>query len=246
MVGPKHAFVKALGALTKHGRRHAEVFDDFLELAFCAIAKTTHAPDSQRALELEARYMALVGRREPDYVQAMPELLGLLAQGLDGRCDFLGEVAGELGALSEHLGQFFTPYHLSVVLAQLSLGTREELAAIVERSGHVTVDEPACGAGGMLLAVADVLLEHGFDPSEHLVARATDLSAVAYRMAYMQLSVRGIPAQVFHGNTLTLEVFGSEVTPALLSLRRRRMVAVPAASSAARAPAAQLDLFGSR
>jgi hypothetical protein len=36
-------------------------------------------------------------------------------------------------------------------------------------------------------------------------------------MAYVQLSCRGLAANVIHGNALTLEVFGAEVTPGKLA-----------------------------
>lgn len=220
--GASRDFIKLVGDLTRGGgRSHREVLDDFLELAFCAIAKTTHAPDSARATELESRYMALVAKRGPDYIRRMPELLGMAELGVREGGDFLGVVAGELGALSGGLGQFFTPYELSSLIARMSLGDREQVAETIASKGWIEVGEPACGAGGMLLAVADALDEFGFDSSTSMRAVACDVSGLAFRMAYVQLSLRGIAASVIHGDTLRLEEFAQEATPALLAFNVR-------------------------
>ena len=225
-------FLRVIGSMTKHGMRHAEVFDDFLEAAFCAVAKTTHLP-GERAEALEERYMRVVRKRPPDYVAELPKLLGLMTLGVQaGGVDFLGKAAGELGSLSEHLGQFFTPYEVSRLIVKMTIDEDLMREKIAEK-GYIDVGEPACGSGGMLLAVAEALEELGFDPSKHMLAHATDLSSLAFRMAYLQLDARGIPAKVVHGNTLTLETFGCEVTPAFVRFEFERRAAALAADSVA-------------
>ena len=210
MQGAKRDFVKLVHDLVREGgRNHREVFADFLELAFCTLAKTTYPDDHPRAAELEARYMRTVEHRSADYIRRMPELLGVLQLGLLEPCDFLGGVSGELGALSDGLGQFFTPFEVSRLLAEITL---QSVPDIVRERGFITIDEPACGAGGMVLAAAAVLEAQGLEPELHMLVRATDLSVTAFQMAYVQLWLRGVPATVVHGNTLTLETFAAEAT----------------------------------
>lgn len=263
--GAKRDFIEGIHKLARSGRRHSEVLDDFLELAFCAVAKGTYQHiDADRAEAFEQRYMKRVGQRDAEYVRAMPRLLAIMEPEVGtGGCDFLGEVAGELGSLHEGIGQFFTPYHVSRLIAETTIVDGVN-TLIVER-GYFTVDEPAVGAGGMLLAIADALAGKGYDPMLCMRARATDLSATAFQMAYLQLSFRGIAAEVFHGNTLTLEQFDSLVTPGMLVHRmhhqaravvepiRRASAAVLAleadqssvpAPPAEQAQRGQLDLFG--
>lgn len=242
--GPKREFIELVTRLTHDGhRRHSEVLDDFSELAFCAIAKTTHPPGSERAEALEARYMALVGKRSREYVAEMPRLLALTEEGLREPCDFLGEVAGELGALSDWHGQFFTPYSLARMMAEMTLGSREELQAIVDAKGVVDLGEPACGAGAMVLAVADVVDARGLDASRHLRVLAVDVSDSARRLAYVQLACRGVPAAVVHGSSLTLETFSEEVTPAMLRLASRPVAAPPPIEQLKAPGVRQLGLF---
>jgi len=68
----------------------------------------------------------------------------------------------------------------------------------------------------MVIAAADVIEKQGFDIGRQLYADATDLSEFCFRMTYLKLALRGIPATVRHGNSLSLETFDQAVTPAFL------------------------------
>jgi N-6 DNA Methylase len=194
-------FIKKLNE-REFSKGEREKFLDFVELAFCAFAK--RMVEKERGDKLEARYMQIVNSyRDKDAVRAYPELIGMVAKNVP-HSDFLGEVASEIGALNSKQGQFFTPYTISQLMAKMTLGEKE---SVIEEKGYITVQEPACGGGGMILAVAETLLERGYNPCEQLFVHATDVSAVCYWMTYLQCTLAGIPAQVVHGNTLTLETF---------------------------------------
>jgi hypothetical protein len=111
------------------------------------------------------------------------------------------------------MGQFFTPFSLSTMMAQMQLADVKELIA---KNGFVTISEPACGAGGMILAAADVIEEKGFDIGSTMYVDAIDLSQTCFHMSYLQFSLRGIPATVRRGNNLSLEMFETAITPALI------------------------------
>jgi hypothetical protein len=78
----------------------------------------------------------------------------------------------------------------------------------------ITVSEPACGAGGMVLAFANEMRKQEVNPAEKLFAQCTDIDRVAGFMCYLQLSLWHIPAQVIIGNTLTMEWREIYYTPA--------------------------------
>jgi len=203
-------FIKAFESLAHHRERH-DVFNDFLEMAVCAIRKQT-MPPGPAADAIEAGYMAVVKRNRVEDVRAMPRLLGITTLAIqDGGCDFLGQVAGDLELVTGHMGQFFTPYDVSRMIAELTLDTVGE---VIAEQGFVTVQEPACGAGGMVIAAADAIARQGFDIGRHLYVDATDISPMCFRMTYLQASLRGIPATIRRGNTLSLEMFDHAVTPA--------------------------------
>jgi hypothetical protein len=211
-------FIKAFESLARHRERH-DVFTDFLEMAVCAIRKKTMPPGPE-ADGIEAQYMAVVGRNQPEDVRAIPRLLGITALAVqDGGCDFLGQVAGDLELVTGHMGQFFTPYDVSRMMAEMTLDTVDE---VIAEQGFVTVQEPACGAGGMIIAAADVIQRKGFDIGTQLYVEAIDISPMCFRMSYLQASLRGIPATIRRGNTLSLEMFDHAVTPAFFDFYAAR------------------------
>lgn len=207
---PVKDFIKKLETIDR-SRRISEKFRDLMELGYCAFAKLT-ATTPERADVLEARYMDIVHRYEDkDAIRAYPELIGIAWNAVkDGRCDFLGTVSSQLEILDARQGQFFTPYTVAQMMARITLNGMD---AIIARDGYITVHEPASGAGGMLLAYADALQEAGYDPGQHLLVNAVDVSAMCYHMCYLQLTWRGIPGLVERKNTLTLEQWESAFTP---------------------------------
>lgn len=209
-------FIRTIDGFDRRRNRH-EHFSDFLELACCAVRKPTMPPGPE-ADAIEDRYMSIVGRHRPDDIRAMPELLVILHLAVaEGGCDFLGGVAGELGALDARSGQFFTPFHVSRMMAELAL---QGVSTTIEARGFVTLEEPACGAGSMVIA-ADVIAAAGHDPMLSLYVEATDLSTLAFHMAYLQIAARGIPALVRRADSLTLEQFDRAYTPAMMPFLAR-------------------------
>ena len=205
-------FIKAFDRLAHHRERH-DVLADFLEMAVCAVRKRT-LPPGPAADALEDRYMAVVKRNTPEDVRAMPELFGIAALAVqNGGCDFLGQVVVELELPNDHMGQFFTPYDVSRMMAEM---TMQDAGQVIAARGFVTLHEPASGAGGMVVAAADVLEKQGFDIGRQLYVDAIDLSPMCFRMSYLQASLRGVPATIRRGNTLSREMFEQAVTPAFL------------------------------
>jgi len=203
-------FIKAFDRLAHHRERH-DVLADFLELTVCAIRKTT-LPPGAAADAMEDQYMAVVKRNTAEDVRAMPELLGIASLAVqEGGCDFLGQVVVDLELPNAHMGQFFTPYDVSRMMAEITLGDAGET---MKERGFITLHEPASGAGGMIIAAADVIEKQGFDIGRQLYVDATDLSPMCFRMTYLQVSLRGIPATVQRGNSLSREMFDQAVTPA--------------------------------
>lgn len=202
------AFVKRMNDIDRSKRR-TEVFRDFCEMAYCALAKQT-APTEERAAQYEADYMACVARyRDPNDVRIMPELLAMaqIAIAPGGR-DFLGAVAAEIGALDAGLGQFFTPYEVSRLMAEINL---TDVPRLIEEHGFFTMEEPAAGAGGMVIAAADAVASLGYDPALTMWFEAVELNRPTFHMAYIQTTLRGLAGKVCHGNSLSMEVFS--VTP---------------------------------
>ncbi|EKO3939161.1 hypothetical protein F7U67_001683 [Vibrio metschnikovii] len=71
-----------------------------------------------------------------------------------------------------------------------------------------------CGAGGMVIALAQTMYEQGFNPQKQLWASCIDIDPVAAMMAYVQLSLLHIPAEVVIGNSLSMKFTRVMRTPA--------------------------------
>ena len=152
--------------------------------------------------------------RNKDTVRAFPELLAIAYGAIDaGGCDFLGSVASQMEVLNARVGQFFTPYTVSRMIAEMTL---QDVAPVIEANGFITISEPASGAGGMVLAAADTLQKNGFDPSTQMLVNAVDISPLCFHMTYLQTTLRGIPALVEMGDTLRNTRSESAWTPAAL------------------------------
>ena len=171
-----------------------------------------HDDDFER---LEERYMEVIKRYDRNELNAMSQMLAITLQAHQEHfSDFLGAIAAEQSLLNEDGGQFFTPYALCRLTAQMSLTDARET---VEQKGLITIGEPASGGGAMIIAAAEALKEQGLDPRSCAQFDATDVSRNAYNMTYIQLSAQNLQAIVRHGNSLSMEMYESRPTPQLRS-----------------------------
>jgi type I restriction-modification system DNA methylase subunit len=194
------------------GYRHNryDVFRDFCEMAALSIS---NAVDLAQYEAREKRYMDIVKRYTPEEVRRFPDMLGELTLALDAAPhDALGMVFHELELHNKDVGQFFTPYDLCRMMAKMTLA--DDIRAKIEADGFVRAQEPACGAGAMVIALAHEMRDMGINYQQHLHVTAVDVDPKCAAMAYLQFSLLHIPAIVVHGNTLSLEEFGRWHTPA--------------------------------
>ena len=77
--------------------------------------------------------------------------------------DFLGEIYQELELNNKHNGEFFTPTHISELMARIALG---DFSKTIEDKGYISIDEPACGSGVMLIEAHNVIKESGHNPQK--------------------------------------------------------------------------------
>ncbi|OAE03975.1 N-6 DNA methylase [Pantoea sp. OXWO6B1] len=193
----------------RHTARHLrrwDVFSDFIKLAASELdLATIRAPESM------ARCRKICERYRPEGISDLHRLFGLMVSALEAKFhDFLGAIFMELELGDGRQGQYFTPYSVQSLMARMLMPGVQEA---VKREGFFTLSEPTCGAGGMVVAVAECMLEAGLNPSEQMFASCIDIDPVAADMAFIQLSLLGVPAEVITGNTLTLKLSRVRYTP---------------------------------
>ena len=198
-------FLKCLNSI-EYGKSRYKVFQDFIEVSTISIFNTIAKNE-----ELEKRYFEIIGQyKNPN---KLAELLAITAAALEKvPCDFLGDVYmfGEFG--NRNTGQVFTPYHVAEMMS-LCTYDKDNLKREIEEKGFITVSEPCCGAGVMLIAFAHTLLNYGFNPQQVMWFELRDIDINCCYMAYIQTSLLGLSGQVQHGNTITMETWQNFTTP---------------------------------
>ena len=199
----KKYFIKTIESLSR-SRHTWQVWQDFVEMSALSLAQVGNF-DAGR----EAKYMKIVGRYDPDEVQLFPRLLGSVTEVLEIKyCDFLGDVFMELEMGNKYKGQFFTPYPVCRLMAELTFNKTD-----FEDGNVVTINEPAVGGGAMIIAYCEILLNAGINFQRQLKVICQDVDYTAMCMCYIQLSLIGCNATVVHANTITMEEWGSFKTP---------------------------------
>jgi type I restriction-modification system DNA methylase subunit len=184
------------------------VFSDFLTLASISLRQQVVWSDEDEKL-----YLNTIKKYEKKDYDKFPKMLAHTVQGLRERHhDFLGEIFMGLELGNAYHGQFFTPYTVA------SLCSSFTLQDIDTGKKLVTLSDPCVGAGCMLIAAHETYLSLKADPKPPIYFNAIDLDLRCVQMSYIQFSALGIPAHVTHGNSLSMEMFKSYPTSALIPL----------------------------
>lgn len=187
-----------------------DIFRDFCEMAACTISNWA---DPIHYDEREADYLRIAGRYEREELNVFCEMLATLTQALEGLGprDVLGQIFQALEINNKDQGQFFTPQNVCECMAAMSL---HDCKDVIQAKGYITVCEPAVGGGGMVFAACKVMEEQGLDYHTQLHVSAIDIDDRCANMAYIQMSMLGVPGIVYHGDALSGETRSVWYTPA--------------------------------
>ena len=161
-----------------------EVFCDWIK---CSAISIQNACQIHNDLwkKREEQYMQTI-RPYGEHGLEFGDMLGFLTMALENDIsDILGQVYMEAELGNKSTGQFFSPFHISRMCAELSLRDQDG-------SQKITLNEPSCGAGGMIIATAAVLKDRNVNYQLCLDVIAQDLDWKAVYMCYVQLSLLGI------------------------------------------------------
>ena len=180
-----------------------EIWSDFIFMTAVAISNTV---DQSHYEAREAAYMKTIEKYNEKERMVFPELLAELVSALEQNPeqDFLGDLYMELELGNHWRGQFFTPYSVCRLMAEV---TCEDAAQQIRDKGHITMNDCACGAGATLIAgihaVRRIIEKEGMNWQDHVLVTAQDIDMVTGLMCYIQLSLQGAAGYVKIGNTLT-------------------------------------------
>lgn len=211
--------VKTLGKATYRTSRY-----EFLSDAFeCGAIAISNKFDKMKAPEREENYLRIIKKYDKDMqnflLETFSQIYLLLSNQINphvGFDDYLGKIYMQSETSSKKAGQFFTPYNVSKAAAEMTLDSTI-INDYMDNDKILTLNEPTCGSGGMILAAADALYnKYHFNISRNLFVACGDIDKRCVHMAYLQLALAGIPAIILHQDALTLETWDRWETPAYI------------------------------
>lgn len=205
-----------------YDRSYYEIVSDFFEMSAIAIR---NAVDLRPSREMyEERYLQTAKHYKPEQLQKFSQALAILqkeiSSAVDGNAafaDWAGEIYMESRTSNSNLGQFFTPYHVSKVIALCGLDISHITAKIAaDPDTVITIGEPTCGAGGLIVAAIEELSRQNINYAWNVFVDCGDIDARCVHMTYLTLSLLGVPAVVRRGDALLLDYKEEWLTPAYI------------------------------
>lgn len=78
-------------------------------------------------------------------------------------------------------GQYFTLSHIADFMAKVTLQDSDK---IIKDEGFITLSEPTCGSGGMVIGCINALIEAGFNPQQQLWVECRDIDFQRYEVLH--------------------------------------------------------------
>ena len=196
-----------------------KIFEDTIA---CGAIAISNAVDFTKCDEREERYKQIMSGYRAEGQRKLPELFAKVFALLSSVVydngafnDYLGEIFMRLNIASDKAGQVFTPFNVSRMMARMIIGdgTAEKTK---QEDEILTICDPCCGSGAMSLAALETLQSRGVNYARNVFIECSDIDIRCVYMAYLQLSLAGVPAIIKHQNTLTNEVWDVWKTPAFV------------------------------
>lgn len=186
-----------------------QVWADLISVMACAINNSI----GKTALHYEERekeYMECMNRFENSEIPAQILAIIVMAYEENPEQDFLGKMYMALNLGNHWKGQFFTPYNVSRLMADVQVDSMIEQ---INTKGWVSICDPCVGGAAMLLAAANSLREKNINYQNHALFVGQDIDRVTAQMAYIQISLLGCAGYIVVGNSLTNPMTGEVLFP---------------------------------
>jgi type I restriction enzyme M protein len=175
----------SLFSLIAYRHEPSRVFDDFLTIVICCLARQTQ----------EKLYHETIKNYNKEELNNFAKLLGSLMMYYDREisvgdwCDPLGDYYEAIAWKSKKkgFGQFFTPKAICSMMAQMTQKKNDF---------GKTINEPACGSGRLILAS-----NHQAEGNKFI---AQDLDHVCIKMCVINCAFHGIRCDAFHMDSLRI------------------------------------------
>lgn len=174
-----------------------EVWSDAMVMYAISIA---NAVDKTQAERREKIYQNLCQKYNSREMDCIARMFALIVDDMEANPDqdFLGDLYMQLELGNQKAGQFFTPYSVCKMMAKMQPDIQEKIDA----QGWISVNDPACGAGALLVAFANECTLRNINYQTSVLFVAQDIDFVTGCMCYIQLSLLGCPGYVVVADTI--------------------------------------------
>ena len=174
-----------------------QIWDDLMYFVAAALAQPMKWVQAR-----EDEYLRRIGHYDKKTIDLFTQMFAeiVLAFEQEGFVDVLGDMYMQLELFNRWKGQYFTPSHICDFMAKI---TDNNLSELVEKQGYISVNDPCCGGGAMLMAFAKNAQEQGIHYQRDVLYVGQDIDPVVARMCYISMSLLGLGGYVIIGNSLT-------------------------------------------
>lgn len=185
----------------------------------CGALAISNKVDFTKYDEREQRYLDIIKTYKPDEQKLLADIFAMIfalcsSVTYDNGVfnDYLGEIFMRCNQANKATGQVFTPFHSAKLMAKCTI-----MDSDIPKNEVITINDPCCGGGVMLLAALDVLQnDYGVNYAYNCFMDAGDIDIRCVHMTYLQLSLAGVPAIIKHQNALSRELWSVWKTPAFI------------------------------
>lgn len=184
-----------------------EVWQDFITMSAISIANALGGPHRDAREREYVQHASRYSEKEMCiFAQMLVEVVMEMERNPDQ--DLLGELFMTLDLSNEWKGQFFTPYNVCQAMSAMIYG--DDFKAKIEEKGWGAINDPACGAGALLIAFANECRRsrHDINYQTSVLFVAQDIDFLAGMMCYIQLSLMGCPGYVVIDDSISHPITG--------------------------------------
>ena len=190
------------------------VWCDFVTMMACLFSASAEFCGGPYAAGRTEMLNATARRYTEEEMRQFSELFGILIEAMERNpCqDFLGNLYMSLDFGNSWRGQYFTPWSVAYMMAEMTVGSELKPA---DGRDYVSVCDPCCGAGVLLIAMAAAYSKNnpGRNYQQEVLFAAQDIDRVVALMCFVQLSILGCAGYVVIGDSLRGPLCGSDLFP---------------------------------
>jgi len=177
-------------------RSNWQVWQDFVYVTAAALSQPLCFRQDR-----EDEYHRIIGKYDKSERELFPMMLGEIVSAFEQEkfADILGEMYMGMELGNHWRGQYFTPYSIASFMGAIA---ETDIAGLFKEKGYVTVGEPCCGSGALLIAFCESAVKQNVNYQQSVLFVARDIDPVAAQMCYIQMSLLGMAGYVIVGNSL--------------------------------------------